>query len=126
MVGVQLNIPIFSSGVRSAQTKQAYLDLKTTQNNRDLVSDQLQMQEKQLRFNLTNSLETFNTQKSNIEVSRRVYNSLKLKYEQGMISGLDLITADNNYLKAETDYISSVLQSLQARLQLEKMLTTVN
>lgn len=126
MIGLQVNIPIFSSGVRHYQTKQAYLDLKTTQNNRDLVSDQLQMQEKQLRFNLTNSLETFTTQKSNIEVSRRVYNSLKLKYEQGMISGLDLITADNNYLKAETDYISSILQLLQARLQLEKMLTTSN
>lgn len=126
MIGLQVNIPIFSSGVRHFQTKQAYLDLKSTQNNRDLVSDQLQMQEKQLRFNLTNSLETFTTQKSNIEVSRRVYNSLKLKYEQGMISGLDLITADNNYLKAETDYISSILQLLQARLQLEKMLTTSN
>jgi len=59
-------------------------------------------------------------------VSRRVYNSLKLKYEQGLISGLDIITADNNYLKAETDYISATLQLLEARLQLEKMYTTAN
>lgn len=124
MLGLQMNIPIFSSGLRTAQTKQAYIDLKTTQNNRSLVKDQLLMQEKQLRFNLTSALETFNNQKSNIEVSRRVYNILKLKYEQGLISGLDLITADNNYLKAETDYISATLQLLQSRLQLEKMYTT--
>ena len=126
VVGLQMNIPVFSSGLRSAQTKQAFIDLKTMQNQRELVSDQLRLQEKQLRFNLINAMETFNNQKSNIEVSRRVYSSLKFKYEQGVISGLDLITADNNYVKAETDYISAALQLLDARLQLEKIYATAN
>lgn len=126
MIGLQMNIPIFSSGLRAAQTKQAFIDLKSTQNNRDLVRDQLLIQDKQLRFNLINAIETLNNQKANIDVSRRVYSSLKLKYEQGLISGLDLITADNNYLKAETDYISATMQLLDARLQLEKMYITAN
>ncbi|HLN53859.1 MAG TPA: TolC family protein [Lentimicrobium sp.] len=126
VLGLQMNIPVFSSGLRSAQTKQAFIDLKTMQNQRDLVSDQLRMQEKQLRYNYINAMETFTNQKSNIEVSRRIYSSLKLKYEQGMISGLDLISADNNYVQAETSYISSALQMLEARLQLEKMYITAN
>lgn len=126
MIGLQMNIPIFSSGLRAAQTKQAFIDLKSIQNNRDLVRDQLLIQDKQLRFNLINAIETMNNQKANIDVSRRVYSSLKLKYEQGLISGLDLITADNNYLKAETDYISAAMQLLDARLQLEKMYITAN
>lgn len=126
VIGLQMNIPVFSSGLRSAQTKQAFIDLKTMQNQKELVSDQLKLQEKQLRFNLINAMETFNNQKSNIEVSRRVYSSLKFKYEQGVISGLDLITADNNYVKAETDYISAALQFLDARLQLEKIYATAN
>lgn len=126
MIGLQMNIPIFSSGLRTAQTKQAFIDLKSIQNNRDLVRDQLLIQDKQLRFNLINAIETMNNQKANIDVSRRVYSSLKLKYEQGLISGLDLITADNNYLKAETDFISAAMQLLDARLQLEKMYTTAN
>lgn len=121
MVGLQLNIPIFSSGVRHYQTRQAMVDLKTIRNNMDLLSDQLKIQEKQLRFNLNNALETYNNQKSNVEVSRRVYQNLKLKYEQGLISGLDLITADNNYLRAETDYITAMMQVLNSRLQLEKL-----
>jgi outer membrane protein len=121
MVGLQLNIPVFSSGVRSAQTKQAALDLKTAQNNKALLSDQLQTQERQLRFNFNNALETYLNQQKNVEVSRRVYQSLKDKYEQGMISGLDLIAADNNYLRAETDYISAMMQVLSSRLQLEKL-----
>ncbi|MDP2236218.1 MAG: TolC family protein [Bacteroidales bacterium] len=121
MVGLQMNIPIFSSGVRNAQTKQALIDLKTTQNNKSLLVDQLKTQEKQLRFNFNSALETFNNQKANVEVSRRVYGSLKLKYEQGLISGLDLIGADNNYLRAESDYITAMMQVLSSRLQLEKL-----
>lgn len=121
MVGLQLNIPIFSSGVRHYQTRQAMVDLKTTQNNLEFLNDQLKIQEKQLRFNFNNALETYNNQKNNVEVSRRVYQNLKLKYEQGLISGIDLISADNNYLRAETDYISAMMQVLNSRLQLEKL-----
>lgn len=126
MVGLQMNIPIFSSGVRNAQVKQARIDFETTQNNKDLLSDQLKIQEKQLRFNYNSNVETYNNQKNNVEVSRRVYNSLKLKYEQGILSGLDLINADNNYLKAETDYISSMMQVLQSGVQLQKLYGKIN
>lgn len=126
IVGLQLNIPILAGGLRNAKIKQARIDLETTRNNMDLLNDQLKIQEKQLRFNYNNALETYNNQKSNVEVSRKVYSSLKLKYEQGVISGLDLITADNNYVKAETDYISAMLQMLQSGVQLQKLYGNLN
>ncbi len=125
MLGLQLSIPLFSSGMRTAQTRQAMIDLKTVQNNKRQLEDQLKIQEKQLRFNLSNALESYQNQQRNIEVSRRVYASLKLKYEQGMLSGLDLINADNNYLRAESDYISATMQVLSARLALEKLFGTI-
>jgi outer membrane protein TolC len=126
MVGLQMNIPVFSSGVRNAQVKQSRIDLETTQNNKSLLSDQLRVQEKQLLYNYKSNLETYINQKTNVEVSRRVYSSLKLKYEQGLISGLDLINADNNYLRSETDYISAIMQLLQARVQLQKLYGQLN
>lgn len=125
MLGLQLKIPIFSSGLRHAQTQQALIDLKTTQNNKSILEDQLRTSEKQLRFNLANALETFEMQQKNIEVSRRVHASLRLKYEQGMLSGLDLINADNNYLRAESDHINAMMQVLNARTQLEKLYGTI-
>jgi len=125
MIGLQLNIPIFSSGHRYFQTQQAKVDLKTVENNKALVEDQLRITERQMRFNFQNALETFENQQKNIEVSRRVYLNLKLKYGQGMLSSLDLINADNNYLKAESDYINSMMQVLSTRLQLEKIYGTI-
>lgn len=125
VIGLQMNIPIFASGVRHAQIKQAEIDYQTMQINSRFVADQLKIQEKQLRFNFTNALETFQNQQKNVEVARRVYTNLKLKYEQGLISGLDLVNADNNYLRAETEYVSALMQVLSTRVQLEKLYGTI-
>jgi outer membrane protein len=121
VIGLQMNIPLFSSGVRNAQVKQAELDHRAAMVAGEFVADQLRIRENQLRFNYVNALETFRTQQKNVEAARKVYNNLKLKYEQGLISGLDLVSADNNYLRAETDYISAMMQVLSTRVQLQQL-----
>lgn len=126
VVGLQLNIPIFSGLKRSAQISQAKIDLEKVNNTKTLLSDQLNTQAKQLKFNYKNALETYTNQKENVQTARRVYANLKKKYEQGMLSGLDLINADNNYVKAETDLISATLSLLSAKLQLKKLYGITN
>ncbi|HOF55655.1 MAG: TolC family protein [Prolixibacteraceae bacterium] len=121
MVGLNLSIPIFSGGQQTAKLKQAKIELETMQNTRELLAEQLEVQEKQLRFNLKNANETYLNQVTNLDVARRVYSNLKLKFEQGMISALDLVTADNNYLRAETEYLTALFQVLQAKLDLDKI-----
>ena len=121
MLGLRLSIPVFSGGARASQVRQARIDLETTRNTKALLMEQLEIQEKQLRFNLNNAQETFTNQVKTLDVSRRVYNNLKLKFEHGLISGLDLVNADNNYVRAETDYISSVYQLLHAQVELDKL-----
>ncbi len=121
MIGMQMNIPVFSSGERQAKVKQAKIDLETMKNNKALMEEQLEIQHKQLQFNLKSALESFETQQKNVEVSRDVYQNLKRKYEQGMISSLELTTADSNYLQAESDYLMSMLEVLRSRNALDTL-----
>jgi outer membrane protein len=121
MVGLQMNIPVFSSGERRAKVRQAQIDLETTRNNKALVEEQLDIQFKQLQFNLRSALESYLTQQKNVEVSRDVYQNLQRKYDQGMISSLELTTADSNYLQAESDFLMSILEVLQAKNALDKL-----
>jgi outer membrane protein len=121
MVGLQMNIPVFSSGERRAKVRQAQIDLETTRNNKALVEEQLDIQFKQLQFNLRSALESYLTQQKNVEVSRDVYQNLQRKYDQGMISSLELTTADSNYLQAESDFLMSILEVLQAKNELDKL-----
>lgn len=126
VLGLQMNIPVFSSGERRSKVKQAKIDLETTKNNKALLEDQLSIQYKQLSFNLISALESFENQKDNVKVSREVYKSLKSKFEQGVISSLELTTADNNYLKAESDYLTAMLEVLKAQNDLETLTGVVN
>ncbi|MFP4555757.1 MAG: TolC family protein [Bacteroidales bacterium] len=122
VIGVNVSIPIFSSGARRSKVNQAKINHEITENQRDLLSEQLMIQEKQLRYNLRNAVEQYESQKANVEVAMRVYKNLNNKYQQGIISSLDLTTANNNYLQAENNYISAKLQLMEAQIALDKLL----
>jgi outer membrane protein len=125
LIGLQMNVPIFASGARKASWDRARINYETTLNNKALLTDQLLIQEKQLRFNLASAMEQYRSQKENVEVSKRVYDNLNMKYQQGLVSSLDLTTANSNYLQSETNYISATMQLLQADLSLNKLLNTL-
>jgi len=124
VIGLNMNIPIFSSGVRRAKVNQARINLEMTQNQQELVADQLLIQERQLRYNLNNAIEQYESEVANLEVARRVNRNISNKYGQGMVSSLDLITANSNYLQAEGSYINAIFQLLEASLSLNKLLNT--
>jgi outer membrane protein TolC len=125
MLGFQVNIPIFSSGSRKSKVDQARINYETTLNNKALLTDQLLIQEKQSRYNLRSGFEQYESQKENVEVSKRVYDNINLKYQQGLVSSLDLTTANNNYLQAESGYISALMQLLNAQLELDKLINNL-
>jgi outer membrane protein len=125
LVGLNMSVPIFSSGMRKARVDQAKIDYNMAQTNKSILEDQLTLQEKQLKYNLASSLENFHTQQENREVAQRVYDSYRRKFEQGMATSLDLTQANNNYLDAESNFINAIMQVMNAKLQLDKLMNTL-
>ncbi len=125
VIGFNISIPIFSSGVRQSRVRQARINLEIAENQKALLTEQLSIQERQLRYNLNNAIEQYESQKENVDVSRRVYQNISNKYQQGMASSLDLTTANNNYLQAENSYISALMQLLEAHVAMEKLLNEI-
>lgn len=125
LAGLTLAVPIFSSGMRKARVDQAKIDYDMAQLNRSILEDQLKLQEKQYKYNLQSSLENFRTQRENVDVAQSVYDSYRRKYEQGMASSLELTQANTNYLDAESNYISAVMDVMNAKLQLDKLMNAL-
>lgn len=121
VAGVNMNIPIFGGLTKKAELSKAKIELDKIQRSKSLLEEQLTLQERQLTFEKTNAFENYITQKQNVQVADRVYNSVNNKYKQGQISSLDLTQANTNYLLAENNYITSVLQLLQSVLKLDKL-----
>lgn len=121
VLGLSLSIPIFSSGQRLSQVNQAKIDYDISINTKTLVTRQLILQERQLRYNYNNLYEQYLNQKDNVLIAREVLEKMRLKYQQGIISSLELTSANNEYLTAETGYANILLQLLNAELSLRKI-----
>ncbi len=125
MVGLSLSVPIFSSGMRKSRVDQAKIQYDMAQNNKSILEDQLTLQEKQFKYNLQSSLENYQTQSENVQVAQDVYNSYRRKFEQGMATSLELTQANSNYLDAESNYLSAIMEVMNAKLQLDKLMNTL-
>ncbi len=123
--GFTMSIPIFSGGSKNAKLTQARIELEKTARNISLLEDQLALQKNQLSFDLTNAYENYLTQKKNVEVAKEVYNSMLNKYQQGVISTLELTQANGNYLQAESNYVSSMMDLLKSKLALDKLYNNI-
>ena len=121
IIGFNISIPIFSSGSRYFSHAQARYQQKAVENQLELLSDQLSIQEKQLRFNLKTAIEQYQAQKENAELAARVYDNIYLKYQQGIVSGIDMTTANSNKLQAENSYIMAIMQLLDANTEMIKL-----
>jgi len=121
ILGFTLSIPIFSSGQRLSQLNQAKIDFNINENTKELLTQQLALQERQLRYNYNNLFEQFLNQKANIEIAKEVLDKMNLKYRQGIVSNLELTSANNDYLTAESNYTSIMLQLLNVELSLRKI-----
>jgi outer membrane protein len=125
MTGLQISFPIFASGQKYHRIRQARINLEKAQTTKAMVTDQLLLQEKQLRYNLVNANLQYLSQKDNIDVSKRVYASMENKYRQGVASSLELTQANTLYLQAENNYITSLMSLLQTKLALDKLLNNL-
>lgn len=122
MVGLSVKIPIFSSAMYAMQIKASRLDYQKQLNSFQDAEDGLRIQERQLKYNLRSALEDYNTQRDNIDVSRRVFESIGRKFEHGASSAMELTQASTSLITAQTNYIQATINLLSAQTELENLL----
>ncbi|SFN52811.1 TolC family protein [Salegentibacter flavus] len=126
ILGISLNIPIFSSGMRGARTQQkkiayeqAILELEETRNDvlRKINSAKIEYEY---------SLENFQTQKKNLELSERIERKNQIKFFEGVGSSFELSEAQRQLYTAQQDFLQSMLNVITNKAELENLLDTTN
>jgi len=126
MAGFSLSLPIFSSGMRDAKVGQARIDYEIAERNVEILGDQLELQENQLKYDLQNSLENYYTQKENVDVARRVLDNYEQKYKHGMASSMEVTQANSSFLDAQSSFLSAMFEVMNAQIQLEKLMNNLS
>lgn len=121
-VQVSVRMPLWSSGKRAAGVVEKKIALEEARNTLAETTDNLDIQYQQLRFTLQNAYESYQTQKANLDVTRRVFESTTNKFNYGASSNLELVNASNDVISAQSSYVQAVLTLVQANVELEKFL----
>ena len=121
VVGVNLSMPIFSSGQRLSVVSQKRMALEKAKNTRQYVSSSLAMQASQYESDLKLKLEKYQNQKKSKELSDDIYQRTLEKYKQGVASSMDLMTSQNQYLTNLTNYYQCIYDLQGSRSKLEKL-----
>ena len=122
VVQVSVRMPLWSSGKRAAGVVEKKIAYEEAKNTLSETTDNLEIQYRQLCFNLTNAYETYLNEKDNIDVAQRVFASATNKYKYGASSNMELTNASNDLINAQSSYVQAMLSLVNAQVELEKFL----
>lgn len=122
MVGATLSVPLFTSLQQTKKVQAARMAYQKQQNTMHDTEQSLMVQHSQLCYNLSTAFDTYNAQKQNLEVTQRVFDNISRRYEQGYSSAMDLTNTGTTLINAQSTYVQSIMEFLNARIALEKLL----
>ena len=122
MIGASVSLPLFQSGTRVAKIKGAKIDYQKNLNSKLQAEDGLRVQYNQLCYDLVSAIESYNIQRENLDVTRRVFRNVSEKYTYGRASNLEVTNASTDILNAQSNYIQAVMSVVKAQVALENLL----
>lgn len=119
--GVNMSIPIFSSGERRAKVNQARAQVEKTLVAGEQVERSLKIQYKNTADELKDALLTYGTSNQNKELSEKIFRRTGIKYQEGISGSLDLLNTQRQYLDSQSQYINAALNVLNKSIALQSM-----
>jgi outer membrane protein len=115
-IGLNISVPIFDGFQRRNKTQQALLRVNKIDNNITNVKQAIDFQQTVSRESLKSALANLDTQERNLELALKVYNTTKLKFEQGLGSSFEVLQADADYQQAQNNYFNALYNATVAKI----------
>jgi len=122
LLGVSLNVPIFSSFSRKAKTAQAKIALENSDIRLEETKQRLSLLAEKAKSEYQLSIENYNTAKKNVGLAGRIEKKQRIKFFEGLSSSFDLLQAQNQLYNQQQNYIQSMLDVIARKATLENAL----
>lgn len=116
LIGLNVNVPIFSGFAKEARIDKAKLQLQQTLNNMEALKLSIDREVQQAANNYRNALATLDNQKRNMELAQQVYDQTRLKFQNGVGSNTEISTAQSDLLVAQNNYILATYDAINAKI----------
>lgn len=122
VVGVDLNIPIFSSLGRSASTQRAKIALDKAKTQFTETQQRILLELERAKSDYILSIEQYGTSRDNLALAERIERQNQVKYEEGLAGSFDLRQAQTQLYASQQEYLQSMVDVINSKVELETIL----
>ncbi len=124
LLGISLEIPIFSSLARSSRTQQAKIQLEKSKTNLTETEQKLYLSLESAKTDYNFSIEEYETSKQNLALAERIENKQEIKFFEGISTSFDLLEAQRQLYTMQQNYLQAMLNVIANKATLDNALNT--
>ena len=126
VAGLSVSLPIFQGGKRKYDLAKSKLQEERIDWQLTDLKNQINTQYSLASANYRSNLIDWKTAKENVDLSTEVYNTIKLQYDEGIKTYLDLMTAETDLRTSQLNYLNALYAVLSSKIDMEQALGTIN
>ncbi len=120
-LGVNLNVPIFSSFARSARTQQAKIALEKAKTDLTETEQKLKLAYQNAKSDYEFSVEQYNSSKESLQLAERIEKKQEIKFKEGLSSSFDFTDAQRQLYTSQQNYLQTMVDVINKKAALEKI-----
>lgn len=124
--GFNLNVPIFSSGLRNARTARANIALEQAKTDLENTVQEIELAFAKAKNEHTFAVETYQNKTENLALAEKIENKNRIKFKEGIGSSFDLRQAQTQLYGIQQEVLQSMLSIVTTKAELETILNTPN
>ncbi len=122
--GLSLNVPIFSSGLRSSRTAQKQIQYEQSLLQLEYTKNQVELDIQSSKSEYEFSLENYSNKGKSLALAERIENKNQVKFLEGLSSSFELNEAQQQLYRAQQEYLQAMLEVVTTKSELENLLDT--
>ncbi|NQX84744.1 MAG: TolC family protein [Flavobacteriaceae bacterium] len=123
LIGVTMNVPIFSSFGRSAATQRARINLEKSKHTLSESEQKLKLQIEQAKSNYQFAIEDYDNKKESLALAERIEAKNQTKFFEGIASSFELRQAQMQLYSSQQQYLQAMLEIINKKADLETIIT---
>jgi outer membrane protein TolC len=125
VLGVNLNMPVFSSFQSKAKRQQAKLALVQSKNQAIDVAQEILLEESRMRNTVQFQLENVQTTAKSLRLAEDIARKNEIKFKEGLISGFTLRQIQTQLYEAQNNYLNAMQQLVVSKTKLSLLVNPV-
>ncbi|MBX2841393.1 MAG: TolC family protein [Flammeovirgaceae bacterium] len=115
--GLTLKMPIFDGMRKKYQIQQAKIKAQQTENLAFNMFNTIDWEQAQAKIDWESALSTLEAEQENMGLAQDIYNTTKIKFQEGIGQSLDIVNAETSLTDAQTNYYQALFEAMISEVE---------